>query len=55
MCQALKGVTFILSIILFGEVTQYYSHFTNAKPEAWWNLKVATTQKFAECQIDEHP
>ena len=28
----------------FGRVTQYYSHFTNVKPEAWQKLKVVTTQ-----------
>lgn len=35
----MSDVSYILSIIQFGKVIQYYSHFTNEKPEAW-NLKV---------------
>ena len=31
-------------------VIQYYSHFTNEKPKAWWNWKVVATQKFADHQ-----
>ena len=46
MCQALKCVRCFIYFINyhFGRATQYDSHFTNVKREAWQKLKVVITQ-----------
>ena len=53
MCQVLKCVRYFIYFInnQFGGVTQYYSHFTNVKPEAWQKLKVVTTQSLLKARL----